>query len=208
MYIAPYCFCSLHIWFLIKSLSSGVMRFMSFQEALQFPQCLDDPTSSSRHPPKNPTQLMSVGAFGMVLCPCCEVFLKAVHRYETPGADRASRWLAAEPGPPIKEPCRRTNRTSFVMICHWLMRSKCHEFRQIPKRWTKQSYFFTVDHGCYCLFRGDSIGRIYRTCQTQQSLHCFKIRCGPCNQFGCWCRNCWWQTKYQRKDVHRLCTTV
>ena len=62
--------------------------------------------------------------------------------------------------PPMKEPCRCTNLTSFVMICHWLMRSKCHEFRQMPKNgpnWPNRVIFFTVDHGCLPVFSEGTI---------------------------------------------------
>ena len=112
--------------------------------------------------------------------------------------------------PPMKEPCRCTNLTSFVMICHWLMRSKCHEFRQMPKNgpnWPNRVFFLQWTMAAYLSFqRGLSPWKDrFRTCQTQQSLHCFKIRCGPCNQFGCWCHNnCWWQTNKWAKGCAQI----
>ena len=103
---------------------------------------LDDPTSSSGHPTlPHPTDV--TGAFGMVLCPCCEIFLKTVHRYETPRADRAFQkggW-AAKPD----HPEARTNLvTSFVIDV------KANQMPGIsantPKMNQTIALFYTVDY--------------------------------------------------------------
>lgn len=116
--------------------------------------------------------------------------------------------------PELAEPPRGTMQTHksdvpFVMICHWLMRSKCHamNFWKFPKDGPNRATFLQWTMAAYLSFqRGLSPWKDeIRTCQTQQSLHCFKIRCGPCNQFGCWCHNnCWWQTNKWAKGCAQI----